>query len=248
MPVAQINALASKFRVPYTAGDEMVVRLVKEGREHGQGVGYLDDGTMVVVEKRRGSDRQPGRGPRAERHPDDDRTDDLRRPRGRGRRRRRGAAAVRGPRSRLRCWVRDRGRRARDRDRAGCRGRRRLGAAVPKAFVAHRGHDDPRARAARRAPHRRRSCGRRRGARRVRGSSGALLVERLECRPSSCRAAPTRQASVRAALQRLPGDVALVAVHDAARSFAPAICSIASFERWPGARTARSRLRRSPTP
>jgi uncharacterized protein YacL len=51
VPVAQINALASKFRVPYTAGDEISVRLVKEGREHGQGVGYLDDGTMVVVEK-----------------------------------------------------------------------------------------------------------------------------------------------------------------------------------------------------
>ena len=51
VPVAQINALASKFRVPYTAGDEIAVRLVKEGREHGQGVGYLDDGTMVVVEK-----------------------------------------------------------------------------------------------------------------------------------------------------------------------------------------------------
>jgi len=49
--VAQINALASKFRVPYTAGDEISVRLVKEGREHGQAVGYLDDGTMVVVEK-----------------------------------------------------------------------------------------------------------------------------------------------------------------------------------------------------
>ena len=27
------------------------MRLVKEGREHGQAVGYLDDGTMVVVEK-----------------------------------------------------------------------------------------------------------------------------------------------------------------------------------------------------
>ena len=27
------------------------MRLVKEGREHGQGVGYLDDGTMVVVEE-----------------------------------------------------------------------------------------------------------------------------------------------------------------------------------------------------
>jgi uncharacterized protein YacL len=51
VPVAQINALASKFRVPYSAGDEITVRLVKEGREHGQGVGYLDDGTMVVVEK-----------------------------------------------------------------------------------------------------------------------------------------------------------------------------------------------------
>ena len=50
VPVSQINALASKFRVPYTAGDELSVRLVKEGREHDQAVGYLDDGTMVVVE------------------------------------------------------------------------------------------------------------------------------------------------------------------------------------------------------
>ena len=39
VPVAQINALASKFRVPYAAGDEISVRLVKEGREHGQGSG-----------------------------------------------------------------------------------------------------------------------------------------------------------------------------------------------------------------
>jgi len=51
VPVAQINVLASKFRMPYSAGDEIVVRLVKDGREHGQGVGYLDDGTMVVVEE-----------------------------------------------------------------------------------------------------------------------------------------------------------------------------------------------------
>jgi uncharacterized protein YacL len=50
VPVAQINALAKTFRMPYAAGDEIVVRLVKDGREHGQGVGYLDDGTMVVVE------------------------------------------------------------------------------------------------------------------------------------------------------------------------------------------------------
>jgi len=51
VPVAQINLLASKFRVPFTAGDELSVHLVKEGREHGQGIGYLDDGTMVVVER-----------------------------------------------------------------------------------------------------------------------------------------------------------------------------------------------------
>jgi uncharacterized protein YacL len=50
VPVAQINALASRFRVPYQAGDDVAVRLVKQGREHGQAVGYLDDGTMVVVE------------------------------------------------------------------------------------------------------------------------------------------------------------------------------------------------------
>ena len=49
--VAQVNALASKFRLPYSAGDELVVRLVKEGRDHGQAVGYLDDGTMVVIEQ-----------------------------------------------------------------------------------------------------------------------------------------------------------------------------------------------------
>ena len=50
VPVAQINSLATKFRTPFNAGDELTVHLVKEGREHGQGVGYLDDGTMVVVE------------------------------------------------------------------------------------------------------------------------------------------------------------------------------------------------------
>jgi uncharacterized protein YacL len=50
VPVAQINSLATKFRTPFSAGDELTVHLVKEGREHGQGVGYLDDGTMVVVE------------------------------------------------------------------------------------------------------------------------------------------------------------------------------------------------------
>ena len=80
VPVAQINALASKFRVPYAAGDEISVRLVKEGREHGQGVGYLDDGTMVVVEEvGHGADRHGGRRPGDERHPDHDRPHGIRR-------------------------------------------------------------------------------------------------------------------------------------------------------------------------
>jgi uncharacterized protein YacL len=51
VPVAQVNALASRFRTPVSAGDETHVRLVREGRDHGQAVGYLDDGTMVVVEE-----------------------------------------------------------------------------------------------------------------------------------------------------------------------------------------------------
>jgi uncharacterized protein YacL len=34
-------------------GERMVVRLMKVGEEPGQGVGYLDDGTMVVVEQGR---------------------------------------------------------------------------------------------------------------------------------------------------------------------------------------------------
>ena len=31
-------------------GEEMAIRVIQEGKEAGQGVGFLDDGTMVVVE------------------------------------------------------------------------------------------------------------------------------------------------------------------------------------------------------
>ena len=51
VPVRQINELASAFRVPFSPGEEISVQLVREGKEHGQGVGYLEDGTMVVVEQ-----------------------------------------------------------------------------------------------------------------------------------------------------------------------------------------------------
>jgi len=50
VPVRSINALAAGFRVPFMPGEELAVHLTREGREHGQGVGHLDDGTMVVVE------------------------------------------------------------------------------------------------------------------------------------------------------------------------------------------------------
>ncbi|PKM79758.1 MAG: PIN domain nuclease, partial [Firmicutes bacterium HGW-Firmicutes-13] len=31
-------------------GEEMVVQIIKDGKEIGQGIGYLDDGTMIVVD------------------------------------------------------------------------------------------------------------------------------------------------------------------------------------------------------
>jgi uncharacterized protein YacL len=48
--VLNLNALAAAVRPPVTPGEELHLRVVQEGREPGQGVGYLDDGTMVVVD------------------------------------------------------------------------------------------------------------------------------------------------------------------------------------------------------
>jgi len=53
VPVPRLNDLATAFRLPVAPGDELTVELVKDGREHGQAVGYLEDGTMVVVEQAR---------------------------------------------------------------------------------------------------------------------------------------------------------------------------------------------------
>ena len=50
-----VNALAEALRTAVTPGMKMTLRIIKEGRESGQGVGYLNDGTMVVVEN--GKDR-----------------------------------------------------------------------------------------------------------------------------------------------------------------------------------------------
>jgi uncharacterized protein YacL len=48
--VLNINDLANSVRPVVMPGDEMVVRIIQEGKEPGQGVGFLDDGTMIVVE------------------------------------------------------------------------------------------------------------------------------------------------------------------------------------------------------
>ena len=39
------------YGCPFLPGEELEVTLIKEGKEPGQGVGYLNDGTMVVVEQ-----------------------------------------------------------------------------------------------------------------------------------------------------------------------------------------------------
>jgi uncharacterized protein YacL len=49
--VLNINELANAVKAVYLPGESMNVQVIQEGKESGQGVGYLDDGTMVVVEE-----------------------------------------------------------------------------------------------------------------------------------------------------------------------------------------------------
>ncbi len=51
--VMNLHALTLALRPLVTAGDAVSVLLTRAGKEAGQGVGYLDDGTMVVVERSR---------------------------------------------------------------------------------------------------------------------------------------------------------------------------------------------------
>jgi uncharacterized protein YacL len=48
--VLNVNELTNAVRVILLPGESLQVRIIQEGKEAGQGVGYLDDGTMVVVE------------------------------------------------------------------------------------------------------------------------------------------------------------------------------------------------------
>ena len=50
VPVLNINELANAIKPLALPGEEMFAVIVKEGKESGQGVAYLDDGTMIVIE------------------------------------------------------------------------------------------------------------------------------------------------------------------------------------------------------
>ncbi|MBW4690725.1 MAG: PIN/TRAM domain-containing protein [Lyngbya sp. HA4199-MV5] len=54
VPVLNVNDLTQAVRPSYLPGDSLDLKILKEGKEPTQGVGYLDDGTMVVVEEGRG--------------------------------------------------------------------------------------------------------------------------------------------------------------------------------------------------
>ncbi len=51
--VLNVNQLANAIKPVVLPGEEMEIRIIQEGKELNQGVGYLDDGTMIVVENGR---------------------------------------------------------------------------------------------------------------------------------------------------------------------------------------------------
>jgi uncharacterized protein YacL len=50
IPVLNINLLANSLKPVVLPGEKMKIVVIKEGKDPGQGIGYLDDGTMVVVD------------------------------------------------------------------------------------------------------------------------------------------------------------------------------------------------------
>lgn len=50
VPVLNVNELANALKPVVVPGESMRVTVVKDGKEQGQGVAYLDDGTMIVIE------------------------------------------------------------------------------------------------------------------------------------------------------------------------------------------------------
>lgn len=50
VPVLNINDLSNAVKPIVLPGEELNVQVIKDGKEHNQGIAYLDDGTMIVVE------------------------------------------------------------------------------------------------------------------------------------------------------------------------------------------------------
>ena len=59
VPVLNINQLAQSLKTVVLPGEEISIQIIREGKEPNQGIGYLDDGTMVVVENGRSAIGQP---------------------------------------------------------------------------------------------------------------------------------------------------------------------------------------------
>lgn len=53
VPVINLNDIANSLKPVFLPGESLNVRVVKPGEEPGQGIGYLDDGTMIVIEQGR---------------------------------------------------------------------------------------------------------------------------------------------------------------------------------------------------
>jgi len=48
--VLNVNDLNNALKIPFVMGEAIWVRVIKKGEQRGQGIGYLDDGTMVVID------------------------------------------------------------------------------------------------------------------------------------------------------------------------------------------------------
>lgn len=53
IPVINLNDIANALKPVYLPGEPLTVRMVKPGEESSQGIGYLEDGTMIVIEEGR---------------------------------------------------------------------------------------------------------------------------------------------------------------------------------------------------
>lgn len=50
VPVLNINELANAVKPIALPGEDIVVQVIKDGKENGQGIGYMEDGTMIVID------------------------------------------------------------------------------------------------------------------------------------------------------------------------------------------------------